>query len=167
MNLGLEYLGRGLSFWPPYDDRGHLNLVAGERKIAHDIISVLLIQPGEVPHYALGIAPELFDPLSRSEAQYWAYNAQREILQWVVGIESLTVEIPHDRLDAENQLIAEIDFVPKTIAPGGKDRDIAKYSAIGRQNLLFSWSSYVEGLADTSLLNDFFLTVELNREPLF
>lgn len=107
-----DFLGQAWTFWPSYNDRGSLNVISGARRVAHEILSVLLIKKGEVPHQPdFGLAPDIFQPLSEYDPEYWVYHAEEAILKWVKTISELRVSITgYD--NANNQLNAEIYYLP-------------------------------------------------------
>ena len=108
----MSFLGNSWSLWPPHNERGQLNIVSGLSKITSDIISVCLTRKGECPlHPDYGIAPELFQPLSDYDSQYWVYHLQNEIIKWVEGLQSLTVDIA-ENADSNNSLGVVIEFIP-------------------------------------------------------
>ncbi|MBW4514596.1 MAG: GPW/gp25 family protein [Timaviella obliquedivisa GSE-PSE-MK23-08B] len=145
--LNAAFIGSAWSLWSATDDRGGLNIVSGDRKIAADIISVLLIRKGEDPvHPQYGLAPDLFEPLSNYAPQYWVHNAQNEIMRWVPGIEKITVSIDQFP-DRENKLGANIIFVPK----GRADQNL----------LTFGWYAYTGAIWNQSL-DKFMDDVSLN-----
>lgn len=107
-----DAVGNAWSLFPPDDDRNGLNYTSGTRRITAGILSVLLIRQGEDPiHPEYGIAPELFEPLSNYTPQLWVYQAEKVILQWVPGIEKLSVDVT-DNDAIGNQLRTEIKFIP-------------------------------------------------------
>jgi len=111
----LEYLGNSWTLWQPYNLRGGMNIVSGTRKITSDILTVCLTRKGERPlHPTYGIAPELFEPLSNYAPQYWIYQISQEILNWVEGIEQLSVNT-FDYEDYKNRLGTEISFIPQNV----------------------------------------------------
>ncbi len=64
-------------------------------------------------HPDLGLAPQIFEPLSGYAPQFWVYNAQQEILRWVAGIEQLYVDVGEFK-DYRNDLTTVIQFIPKS-----------------------------------------------------
>ena len=107
-----DFLGKAWSFWPAYNERGNFNIVSGAMLPAHQILSVLLIRKGEDPiHPDFGLAPDIFQPLSDFEPQYWVYHADAEIRKWVKSISELSVIVTgYDNIN--NQLSADIVYLP-------------------------------------------------------
>lgn len=143
------HVGNTWSLWAPAGDDGGLNLVSGVRKVASDIISVLLIRQGEDPlHPEFGLAPDLFDSLSSYDPQYWVYHAREAILRWVAGLSALQIEIQQFP-DPENRLAAHIAFTPSLYT----DPNI----------LTFGWYAYT-GAIWSRELTTFLAGVQLNGE---
>jgi hypothetical protein len=91
-----SFLGSQLSLFPPHNYKGQLNIVEGQRAVAHRILAILLIRSGELPLLPdLGLAPELFTPLSDSSVYAFAYESQEVIMRWnqraKMGIRSLNI----------------------------------------------------------------------------
>jgi hypothetical protein len=148
MQIEFNQLGSQWSAWPPLVESG-LNLVDGVRVISSEIISLLLTIKGENPVlWEFGLSPQLFDPLSTYDAEYWVYEAQREILRWVGGIKSLSVQIENFP-DPYNRLSAFITFVP---------------TSSNDQNLLvFPWYSYTS-LRTSTAREEFLDEIQLNGQ---
>lgn len=147
--MSLNYLGSGLSLWPFYNETGALNIVRGSRLIASQIMTVMLMQPWESPHHSLGLSPELFEPLSNLQPQYWCYEAQREILRWVPGLEALSVYIP-PQPDARAELSATIDFTPSASPTAN--------------TLTFGWYAYT-GAMSSNDFSQFRESISLDGKP--
>lgn len=125
-------LGSVWSLWQPGTAQRGLNIVTGDRLTASLIISVLLIRQGEdAIHPTLGIAPELFEPISGYNPRLWSASAREEILRWVGTIEDLSIQINKSQ-DAENRLSAYIVFRSKN----KPDRNV----------LTFGWLEYTGAL---------------------
>ena len=146
----LDFIGSAWSLWPSHSDREGCNLVSGTRKITSDILTVCLLRKGEDPiHPDLGLAPDLFEPLSNYAPQYWVYNVQNEIRRWVAGIEQLSVDVV-DYEDYKNRLTTEIRFVPKQEA----DNHI----------LTFGWYAYTGAIWNQEL-DTFLEDITLDGSP--
>lgn len=148
----LPHIGQAWSLWPPYDSKGGLNIVADSEKIASDILSVLLIRRGEDPLHFYGIAPDLFEPLSNYDPQYFVYHAQDAILNcpWIAEqIESLSVDII-DYEDYKNRIKLSFDFVTN-LSPG-------------KNNLTFGYYLY-SGVNLNQSVNMIIDEIQLNGQP--
>jgi len=145
-----DYMGSALGLWPMETSRGTLRIVRGPEKIADEITSVLLVQPGEIALYpSFGLAPDLFEPMSNAQPQYWCYRAHTAILKHVDGIEQLRVFI-EEQPDAYNELKATIDFIP---------RDFPTL-----QTLTFGWFAYRGALFEGDM-ESFRRSMSFNGEP--
>lgn len=124
----LRHEGIAWSLFPPGDVRGGLNVVYGARRISADILAVLCIRPGEVPFQpGLGISPELFEPLSGKQPQYYRFKMTEAIRKYVKGIQELDIEFLEWR-DYENYLNVSVTFAP--------------LNEVTRHNLTFGYYSY-------------------------
>ncbi len=111
----LQYLGNDLSFHSA-NFRGGLNVVNGTRAITSRLLTLLLTRKGEDPiHPTLGIAPELFEPLSYDEPHYLVYAIREEIQAWnkaaKIGLSSLQVEINSQNVYT-NEIYVFVSFTP-------------------------------------------------------
>lgn len=72
-----------LSFFPFSNSSGGLNIVSGTEAIAARILHLLLLQKGESLLYPdMGMAPDLFIPLSSESAYAFRYEAQQMLVKW-------------------------------------------------------------------------------------
>jgi hypothetical protein len=143
----LPHLGSGWSLFPPDSERGGFNLASGTRKITADILHVLLLRQGEDPmNPTMGIAPELFEPMSNYSPQYFVYQAQQTILEWVAGIYQLYVGFSRYQ-DYENQLQVEVQFIPKDIP----DLNLLTFGYYQYQGAI--WNQGIEPFLDSIVLN--------------
>jgi hypothetical protein len=141
------FLGNSWSLWPPQNERGTLNIVSGANKITSDIISLCLTSKGECPlHPDYGIAPDLFQPFSGYDAQFWAYHLEQEIQKWVEGLAFITVKISND-LASTNNLVATIEFVPM-LRP---DTNILTFGFYEYQGAM--WNQGIDKFMDAIALN--------------
>ena len=85
------HLGSSLSLWPLVVD-GELNVVSHERRIAHEIIDLMLTHKGDDPTHCgdrtdprnnYGISVDLFSPTTDLKVPYFCYQLRREILRWI------------------------------------------------------------------------------------
>jgi hypothetical protein len=144
----LNYLGQSWSLWPAYSPDGGLNIVSGVEKVSAHIISILLIRPGEdLMHPGLPLAPDLFDPLSDYNAQYWVYTAEQQIRRYVSGLDDIRVSI-NTFPDPENKLAANIQF---------RAKDSPDTNA-----LTFGWYEYQGAIAVLENVESFLDSVYLN-----
>lgn len=141
-----NFIGQSWSLWPPGSVKDGINIVGGSKKIASDILSVLLLRGGEdLIHWNLGWAPDMFDSMSLPDTQYWVYNAQQEIWKWVPGLASPPIveiagEYGSSRIpfpDPENGLTANIIFTPAS----GPDSNV----------LTFGWYAYTGAIWNKDL----------------
>jgi hypothetical protein len=144
----IDYLGQSWSLWPPSGSDGGLNIVSGVDKVSAHIISVLLLRPGEdLMHPGLPLAPDLFDPLSDYNAQYWVYTAEQQIRAYVSGLDALKVDIDTFP-DPENKLQANIRFSVKNYPDTNA--------------LTFGWYEYQGAVSVLSNIESFLDSVYLN-----
>lgn len=145
----LPHLGGMWSLWPPGNAARGLNLAESDAVTAGLILSSLLLRPDEAPiHYALAQAPDLFEPLSGHQPQYWAHNAATHIERWVSGLERLQIWIDKQP-DRANRLHAFIAF-----------------RSVGRPDdslLTFDWLNY-DGIRTGDGLTPFMDSVSLNGQ---
>lgn len=145
------HLGTSWSLWPAHTPTGRLNMVGGVRIIASNILSVLLTKQGEdYIHPEKGLAPDLFENLNDVSPQYWAYESKSEIIKWVQGIESISVDTNINHQD--NRLEASIVFVPS--------------NRPSTNTLTFGYYEYA-GARYENGLDTFIADLSLNREPFF
>jgi hypothetical protein len=145
-----DYIGSALGLWPLETSRGDLRYVSGAEKIADEITSVMLIQPGEVVlHPSLGLAPELFELISNAQPRFWCFKAHEAILQHVDGISELRVYIDESP-DIYNELKATIDFIPRDFP--------------SRQTLTFGWYAYRGAIFDNDM-EAFRRSISFNGTP--
>jgi hypothetical protein len=104
------FLGNAWTLWSAYDPRDGVRIVSGIEQASHAILSVCLIRKGEDPiHPDFGMAPELFEPLSFEQPEYWVYHAEQEIMRWVGGLAALQVRVS-DYDNVGNGITTEIGF---------------------------------------------------------
>lgn len=153
--VNYSFLGKGWSFWPPSDEKGRLNIISDIRRPSHDIISLLLFQKGDDPlHPDFGLAPELFIPMSSYDPQYWVYNVEKEITDWIPNISQLLVRVSGYE-GSGNTLYSQIEYTP--------------ISEPGNYTLTFPFWQYQGALWDNSKesLPAFLSTILLNERSLF
>lgn len=145
-----NYIGSALGLWPMETNQGTLRYVSGAEKIADEINSWMLIQPGEMMLApGVGIAPELFEPISNSQPRFWCFQAHEAIIKHIDGIEQLRVYI-EEMPDAYNELKATIDFVPKEFP--------------SLQTMTFGWYAYRGALFDGDM-EAFRRSMSFNGQP--
>lgn len=153
MAIESDPIGQQLTFYPPHNSHGQLNLVSGYRAIAARILTLLLTRPGEDPiHPDMGYAPDLFDNLSQYSSQYYVTTIEQVILAWNtaggIGLNRLTVEV-----DPQNVYTNEINI---SILFG-----ISGYPSVN--TLRFGLSQYVG--ADYTSIPTFVNEITLNGAP--
>lgn len=115
--MDATYTGNDWTFYPSHNSIGGLNIVSGRSAIASRILHILLTRKGEDPiHPSLGIAPELFQPLSQYDPRYFVYQADQEIRNWnnraKIGIGALSVDVVVYEDRYTNGIGIEIQFSP-------------------------------------------------------
>jgi hypothetical protein len=115
--MDAAFTGNDWSFYPSHNRIGGLNIVSGRSAIASRILHILLTRKGEDPiHPSLGIAPELFQPLSQYDPRYFVYQADQEIRNWnnraKIGIGALSVDVVVYEDRYTNGIGIEIQFSP-------------------------------------------------------
>jgi hypothetical protein len=153
----LDYLGQSWSLWPPSRNDGSLKIVARNEKISAHIISILLLRPGEdLMHPEMPMAPDIFDPLSGYNANYWVFHAEEKIRRWVNGLNLVKVNIVENNYDSipdvSNSLTANISF---------STNDSGDTNA-----LTFGWHEYQGMFMDRGNSEAFFDSVYLNSNKL-
>lgn len=150
-NPDFSFLGRGFSFWTPYDSATGMRIVSGEQLITHKIIFIFLTPKGKVAyHPTLGMAPDLFDPLSNYVPQYFIYQAEQELVR-CLGSEVTAIKVNLEKYrDYENQIQVECLFVPADQA--------------SPSTLTFGYYDY-QGAIWNGELEPFLKGVTLNGEP--
>lgn len=116
--MSLSYLGKEWGFYPPHNSNAGLNIVSGRKAIASRILHLFLTQKGEDPiHPSLGIAPELFEPLSNYDPRYFVFYAEQEIWDWnrkaKIGIGGLSVTTTVYEESNTNGIAISVQFVPE------------------------------------------------------
>lgn len=144
----LSFVGSGWSLFPPHDEWGDLNILTGTRKITADILHVLLLRQGEDPmNPTLGIAPEIFEPLSNYAPQFFVYSVQEALRIWLKGqVEQFYIDFVRYR-DSDNQIRVEIQFIPK-MEP---DVNILTFGYYAYQGAV--WNQGIEPLLDSVAIN--------------
>lgn len=145
-------LGSGWSFWPAQDsETGGLHLVSGVWQTAHEIISVVLVRPGEnLAHFDFGTAPDLFQPASEMEPEYLVYNLEQEILRWVNPAFLRCRVSGYDAID--NRISVDAEF--------------ATSDSPSANLLSFPFYRY-QGVAISGEVQSFLTSVSLNGVPFF
>lgn len=152
-----EYIGTGISLWPTSNKRGQLNVVGGIELLSSQIITVLLLKPGEDPlHPTLGIAPDLYEPLSNEVPTFFLYKAEETIQKWLGHfLDGLWVRTNSDRAFYENRIAIDVIFRPKQ-----EPKEGAFYLTLG-------WHEYTGVRSANKTIEEFRQSVALNGEPLF
>ncbi len=152
-----EYIGTGLSLWPTANSYGEMNVVSGVRLLSSQIITVLLLKPGEDPlHPTLGIAPDLYEPLSNEVPTFFLYKAEETIRAWLGKfLDALWVRTNRDRAFRENKIAIDIIFRPKE----SQGQDIF-YLTLG-------WHEYTGVRSQEKTMTEFRRSVALNGQSLF
>ncbi len=144
----LDFLGNAWSLWPPSNEAGGLNIASGIQKMSGDILSVMLLRPGEDPiHPASAIAPDLFESTSGYNARVWVYEVEQRIKTQVAGIDKEALKVGLNTPDRENSLQAYVSFSPL---------------AYPSENLLtFGWYAYTGAIWNQDL-GTFLDSIQLN-----
>lgn len=154
-----EHLGNDLTFYPPVNSRGELNIVNGTRAIVSRLLTLLLTRQGEDSvHPTLGIAPELFEPLSYDEPHYLTTHIRQEIEAWneaaKIGLTSLEVNInPQDVYT--NEIYIYISFTAQGSRGTEDEMDVLTFG-------YWEWKG-----ATYENLDEFKRSVSLNGQPFF
>ena len=112
------FTGNDWTFYPSHNSSAGLNIVSGIRAISSRILHVILTRKGEDPiHPSLGIAPDLFQPLSTYEPRYLAFHLEEEIMDWndraKIGLAGVAVGVVIYEERYTNGMAIEIQFTPE------------------------------------------------------
>lgn len=116
----MPYPGRNWTPFPPTTLKKQLNIVDGDRTVFMRILDFVLLRKGEDPlHPEMGVAVQLFEPLSSTPANFIVYHLKSELIKWnewaAIGIKDLEVSV-NDQQIYTNSLEIRIGF--STIATG-------------------------------------------------
>lgn len=152
----LEHIGSGLSLWPAHNAEGGLNIVTGNSFIASQIMTLLLLQPGENPNEPnMGISPDIFEPMSNEQPKIWQYEASNQIRKYIPDLRSFNVYIPKQE-GTFNELIARVDFAA-SLEPSNSTLTFGWYQYVGIRNPgTLSPASYAQFRETIALNGKFF-----------
>jgi hypothetical protein len=116
--MDITFTGNDWTFYAPHNPSSGLNIVSGVRAITSRILHVILTRKGEDPiHPSLGIAPDLFQPLSTYEPRYLAFHLEEAVMDWndraKIGIGAIAVGIVIYEERYTNGMAIEIQFTPE------------------------------------------------------
>jgi len=114
--MSSNYLGNQVSLYPFHNRRGDINVVSDVWACASRILTVILTQRGEDKmHPDMGMAPELFKPLSHYSPNYFVHQMTAEISKWntlaKIGLKALKIETTVYE-DYRNGIAMQIWFTP-------------------------------------------------------
>lgn len=114
--MSSNYLGNQVSLYPFHNRRGDINVVSDVWACASRILTVILTQRGEDKmHPDMGMAPELFKPLSHYSPNYFVHQMTAEISKWntlaKIGLRALKIETTVYE-DYRNGIAMQIWFTP-------------------------------------------------------